>query len=70
MAKRQARLREAGGGADNALKVQIAEAKIQEITSSMAVLGKEASASMIAVDTQQQRLTLQRLIVLVSPFYC
>jgi hypothetical protein len=59
-------LREAGGGAENTIKVQVAEAKMKEITSSMAVLGKEASASMTAVDTQQQRLTLQRLIVLVS----
>lgn len=31
----------------------------------MATLGKEASAAMAAVEAQQQRLTLQRLITMV-----
>lgn len=64
--KRQARLKESGAGADNAIKLQMAEAKMQELTSSMAVLGKEAAAAMSSVETQQQRLTLQRLITLVE----
>ncbi|KAH7295704.1 hypothetical protein KP509_27G061500 [Ceratopteris richardii] len=64
--KRQARLRESGAGGENALKLQIAEAKLQELTSSMAVLGKEATAALSAVETQQQRLTLHRLITLVD----
>lgn len=64
--KRQARLKESGAVADNAIKLQMAEAKMQELTSSMAVLGKEAAAAMSSVETQQQRLTLQRLITLVE----
>jgi hypothetical protein len=32
----------------------------------MAVLGNETAAAMIAVETQQQRLTLQRLIAMVE----
>jgi hypothetical protein len=31
----------------------------------MAILGKEAAAAMTAVEAQQQRLTLQRLIAMV-----
>lgn len=64
--KRQARIKESGAGADNSIKVQMAEAKMQELTSSMAVLGKEAAAAMSTVESQQQRLTLQRLITLVE----
>eukprot|EP00250_Pteridium_aquilinum_P000528 c10588_g2_i1 orf=331-1485(+) len=64
--KRQARLKESGAGAENAIKLQMAEAKMQELTASMAVLGKEAAAAMSAVETQQQRLTLSRLITLVE----
>ncbi|MCO5581637.1 hypothetical protein L7F22_035526 [Adiantum nelumboides] len=64
--KRQGRLRESGPGVENAMKLQIAEAKLQELTSSMAVLGKEAAAALSAVETQQQRLTLHRLITLVE----
>ncbi|KAI5054640.1 hypothetical protein GOP47_0029785 [Adiantum capillus-veneris] len=64
--KRQGRLKESGPSAENAMKLQIAEAKMQELTSSMAVLGKEATAALSAIETQQQRLTLHRLITLVE----
>lgn len=64
--KRQVRLKESGPGGENAMKLQMAEAKLQELTSSMAVLGKEAAAALSAVETQQQRLTLHRLITLVE----
>jgi hypothetical protein len=37
-----------------------------ELASAMAVLGKEAAAAMTAVEAQQQRLTLQRLIAMVG----
>ncbi|EFJ37265.1 hypothetical protein SELMODRAFT_164821 [Selaginella moellendorffii] len=64
--KRQARSREGGGNAENAVKLQMAEARMQELTSAMAVLGKEAAAAMTAVEAQQQRLTLQRLISMIE----
>lgn len=35
---------------------------MQDLTAAMAVLGKEAASSLISVETQQQRVTLQRLI--------
>ena len=59
------RARETPGNSDNISKLEAAEAKLQELKSNMAVLGKEASAAMAAVEAQQQRLTLQRLIAMV-----
>jgi len=47
-------------------KLEAAEYKLEEMKSSVVGLGKEAIAAMSAVETQQQRLTLQRLIALVE----
>lgn len=49
-----------------AYKLEAAEAKLQDLKSNMNTLGKEASAAMAAVEAQQQRLTLQRLIAMVT----
>lgn len=59
------RLREGHGNVDNSSKLEAAETKLQELRSNMVVLGKEAVAAMTAVEAQQQRLTLQRLIAMV-----
>lgn len=64
--RRQLKSKEAGGNVDNAFKLQAAETKLTDLTSAMATLGKEAAAAMIAVEAQQQRLTLQRLITMVE----
>lgn len=48
------------------MKLEAAEAKLQELKSNMVTLGKEAAAAMAAVEAQQQRLTLQRLISMVD----
>lgn len=47
------------------MKLEAAEAKLQDLKSNMGMLGKEAAAAMAAVESQQQRLTLQRLIAMV-----
>lgn len=47
------------------MKLEAAEAKLQDLKANMAILGKEAAAAMAAVEAQQQRLTLQRLIAMV-----
>lgn len=47
------------------MKLESAETKLQDLKSNMAILGKEAVAAMTAVEAQQQRLTLQRLISMV-----
>lgn len=66
VSKRQAKVREAPGNVDNNLKLEAAESKLQELKSNMTVLGKEAAAAMTAVEGQQQRLTLQRLMAMVQ----
>lgn len=65
VSKRQAKTRETPVNAENALKLEAAEAKLQDLKANMAILGKEAAAAMSAVEAQQQRLTLQRLIAMV-----
>ncbi|GKV24119.1 hypothetical protein SLEP1_g33770 [Rubroshorea leprosula] len=66
VSKRQAKVRETPGNPENVLKLESAEAKLQDLKSNMGILGKEAGAAMAAVEAQQQRLTLQRLITMVE----
>ena len=69
VSKRQAKVRETPGNAENTMKLDAAETKLQDLKSNMAILGKEAAAAMTAVEAQQQRLTLQRLIAMVLQFH-
>ncbi|XP_031132134.1 SH3 domain-containing protein 2-like [Ipomoea triloba] len=66
VSKRQAKLREGMGNPDVAMKLEAAEAKLQDLKSNMTILGKEAISAMAAVEAQQQRLTLQRLITMAE----
>ncbi|URE29578.1 src domain protein 3, partial [Musa troglodytarum] len=66
VSKRHIKVRETAGTGDNISKLEAAEAKLQELKSNMAATGKEAVAAMAAVEAQQQRLTLQRLIAMVE----
>ncbi|KAL1534806.1 SH3 domain-containing protein 2, variant 2 [Salvia divinorum] len=61
-----ARVRETNNSSDITLKLEAAEMKLNELKSNMATLGKEATSAMAAVERQQQRLTLQRLIAMVE----
>ncbi|KAJ3705371.1 hypothetical protein LUZ61_009076 [Rhynchospora tenuis] len=65
ISRRKARVREAPG-LESTSKLQASEAKMQEHKASMAVLGKEAAAALAAVESQQQRMTLQRIVSLVE----
>ncbi|KAM7262823.1 hypothetical protein ACFE04_000506 [Oxalis oulophora] len=64
--KRQAKAREAPGNSEFVMKLEAAEAKLHDLKSTMSNLGKEAAAAMSAVEAQQQRLTLQRLIAMIE----
>lgn len=66
VSKRQMKVRETPGNIDISLKLEAAEAKLQDLKSNVTMLGKEAVAAMAAVESQQQRLTLQRLIAMVE----
>lgn len=59
-------MREGTGNPDTVTKLEAAESKLQDLKSNIKILGKEATAAMSAVEAQQQRLTLQRLISLVK----
>ncbi|KAK5843900.1 SH3 domain-containing protein 2-like [Gossypium arboreum] len=66
VSKRQARMREMPGNHDLVMKLESAETKLHDLKSNMSILGKEAASAMAAVEGQQQRLTLQRLIAMVE----
>ncbi|GFP91252.1 intersectin-1 [Phtheirospermum japonicum] len=63
--RRQARVRESPIP-ENVAKLHAAETRMQELKANMAVLGKEAAAALAAVESQQQRLTFQRLVTMVE----
>ncbi|KAK6264526.1 hypothetical protein QUC31_012702 [Theobroma cacao] len=65
VSRRQARIREVPLP-ENVAKLHAAEARMQELKANMAVLGKEAAAALAAVEAQQQRLTLQRLVAMAG----
>lgn len=64
LSRRQARVRESPTP-EHVARLHAAEAKMKEVKANMAVLGKEASAALAAVEAQQQRLTFQRLVSMV-----
>ncbi|CAN7033819.1 unnamed protein product [Brassica rapa subsp. trilocularis] len=66
VSKRQAKVRENPGNPELVMKLEYAEAKLQDLKSNMTILGKEAASAMAAVEDQQQTQTLQRLITLVE----
>ncbi|XP_076931775.1 SH3 domain-containing protein 2-like [Bidens hawaiensis] len=66
VARRQAKVKESNENPENLSKFEAAQARLQELKSNMNILGKEAIATMSAVEAQQQRLTLQRLITMVE----
>ncbi|XP_071689891.1 SH3 domain-containing protein 2-like isoform X2 [Rutidosis leptorrhynchoides] len=66
VARRQAKVKESNGNPENLSKFEAAQVRLKELKSNMTILGKEAVATMSAVEAQQQRLTLQRLITMVE----
>ncbi|KAG8385352.1 hypothetical protein BUALT_Bualt03G0034200 [Buddleja alternifolia] len=65
VSRRHARVRESPIP-DNVAKLHAAESRMQELKANMAVLGKEAAGALAAVESQQQRLTFQRLVAMVE----
>ncbi|XP_077234799.1 SH3 domain-containing protein 2-like [Tasmannia lanceolata] len=62
--KRQLKSKEAS--ADNATKLQNAESRLSDLRSAMSALGREATAAMMSVEVQQQRLTFQKILAMVN----
>lgn len=65
VSRRQARVREAPIP-ENVAKLHVAETRMHELKANMAVLGKEATTALAAVESQQQRLTFQRIVALIE----
>ncbi|EOA16836.1 hypothetical protein CARUB_v10005057mg [Capsella rubella] len=66
VARRQAKARESQGNPDILMKLESAEAKLQDLKSNMTILGKEAASALASVEDQQQKLTLERLLSMVE----
>ncbi|XP_076955526.1 SH3 domain-containing protein 2-like [Bidens hawaiensis] len=66
VARKQEKVKESNENPENLSKFEAAQARLQELKSYMNILGKEAIATMSAVEAQQQQLTLQRLITMVE----
>ncbi|XP_071697819.1 SH3 domain-containing protein 2-like [Rutidosis leptorrhynchoides] len=66
VSKRQARVREGAGNPEMIVKLEAAESKLQDLKSNMTILGREAASAMAAVEGQQQKMTLQRLISMIE----
>lgn len=65
VSRRQTKVRESAGNPELIMKLEAAESKLHELKGNVATLGKEAAAAMSAVEGQQQRFTLQRLLAMV-----
>ncbi|XP_057965143.1 SH3 domain-containing protein 2-like isoform X1 [Malania oleifera] len=64
--RRQSKSKDPGVPSETSTKLQSAEAKLVELKSAMMALGREATAAMLAVESQQQRITLERLLMMVD----
>ncbi|XP_047090069.1 SH3 domain-containing protein 2-like [Lolium rigidum] len=63
--RKQLKSKESSGNADSA-KLQHAESKLSELRTTLAALGREATAAMEAVEVQQQQVTFDRLLAMVD----
>ncbi|KAH7577426.1 hypothetical protein ACOSP7_001674 [Xanthoceras sorbifolium] len=64
--KRRSKIRESEISAESATKLRTAEARLTDLKSSVTAVGREATAAMLSVETQQQQITFQRLFTMVD----
>lgn len=63
--KRRSKTREFDISQESYMKLKNAEARLTEFKSAMMTLGREATAAMLSVEDQQQKITFQRLLAMV-----
>ena len=63
--RRRSKIRESDISAESAVKLRNAEARLTELKSTIMALGREATAAMLSVESQQQQMTYQRLFAMV-----
>ena len=56
----------ASGSSESSLKLQNTEARLTELKSTAVALGREATSAMLSVEAQQQQMTFQKLLTMVS----
>ncbi|PKA45986.1 hypothetical protein AXF42_Ash019747 [Apostasia shenzhenica] len=64
--KRQLRSRDVIASVESAAKLQHAESKLSELQKALSALGREATEAMLSVESQQQEVTMQWLLVMVD----
>ncbi|KAK6934844.1 SH3 domain [Dillenia turbinata] len=64
--RRQLKRTDPSTPAESVIKLQHAEAKLNELKLTLSALGREATAAMLSVEDQQQRTTFQRLVTMVD----
>ncbi|KAK9215107.1 hypothetical protein WN944_007110 [Citrus x changshan-huyou] len=62
----RSKIRESDISAESAVKLRNAEARLTELKSTIMALGREATAAMLSVESQQQQMTYQRLFAMVD----
>ncbi|KAH9753669.1 SH3 domain-containing protein 1 [Citrus sinensis] len=63
--RRRSKIRESDISAESAVKLRNAEARLTELKSTIMALGREATAAMLSVESQQQQMTYQRLFAMM-----
>uniref|UniRef100_A0A804LHP3 SH3 domain-containing protein n=1 Tax=Zea mays TaxID=4577 RepID=A0A804LHP3_MAIZE len=58
--RKQLKSKESSGNTDNSVKLQHAESKLSDLRTTLAALGREATAAMEAVEAQQQQVDAER----------
>ncbi|KAK9229950.1 hypothetical protein WN944_022916 [Citrus x changshan-huyou] len=67
--RRRSKIRESDISAESAVKLRNGEARLTDLKSIIMALGREATAAMLSVESQQQQMTYQRLFAMViHPF--
>lgn len=64
--RRQLKFKDVGETADVSAKLQNAESKLSELKTTLSALGREATAAMMAVESQQQQITFEGLLAMVE----
>lgn len=62
------KFKEVGATADVSAKIQNAESKLSELKTTLSALGTEATAAMMAVESQQQ-ITFEGLLAMVLTYF-
>ncbi|XP_024038891.1 SH3 domain-containing protein 1-like [Citrus clementina] len=68
--RHRSKIRKSDISAESAVKLRNAEARLTELKSTIMALGREATAAMLSVESQQQQMTYQRLFAMAFAGRC